>query len=86
MACSPTQPNYIADVACAAVSENFQLGFLWGLSGLGHTAYVSCIFSSFCDIYSLVKVEAMSTEIRPSRLLNGSTEFQVGRKLIVHET
>ena len=35
MACSPTPPNYIADVGCVAVSENFQLGYFLGTFRIG---------------------------------------------------
>ena len=40
------EANDVVDVGCVALSENYLLGFLWGLFGLGYTAYTPYIFFS----------------------------------------
>ena len=37
----------VVDVGCVALSENFLLGFLWGLFGLGYIPYIPYILYSF---------------------------------------
>ena len=34
----------VVDVGCVALSENFLLGFMWGLFGLGYIPYIVLFF------------------------------------------
>ncbi len=47
MASNPALITDVVDVGCVALSENFLLGFLWGLLGLGYIHYILYILYSF---------------------------------------
>ena len=48
MAFNPALPTDVVDVGCVALSENFLLGFLWGLFRFAYIAYIPytliCLF------------------------------------------
>jgi len=41
------KPTDVVDVGCVALSENFLLGFMWGLFGLGYIPYIPYIVLFF---------------------------------------
>ena len=43
------EENNVGNVGCVALSENFLLGFLWGLFGLGYIPYIPYIVLFFYD-------------------------------------
>lgn len=43
------KPTDVVDVGCVALSENFLLGFLWGLFGLGYISYIPYIIFFFYE-------------------------------------
>ena len=49
MASNPAEPTDVGDAAYVALSENFLLGFLWGLFGLGYIPYIPYIFFFFYE-------------------------------------
>ena len=49
MASNPALITDVVDVGCVALSENFLLGFMWGLFGLGYIPYIPYIVLFFYD-------------------------------------